>query len=304
LNNHRVNLHTQVSGWFKIEVIRGDGSKKLLADWFPNLILNQGLNQMAQGTSWLAACQVGSGSTVPAITDTGLVTRIAGTTTRTSTANGVTSVPPYYAYRTTTYRFATGVAAGNISEVGIGLSATTATLTSRALILDGDGNPATLTILDTETLDVTYQFRYYVPTEDLTGEILLRDTLHSWTARAANCISASSWNLSTNTGILTEGYAVTAPTAYLEDIRDITTIPLTSIGNASIAASAYAPNSFYIDHTITASLAQWNNAAGIKSISVRKGLGMYQIGFTPNIMKVAEDVLVLVLRHSWGRKVL
>lgn len=138
-----LELHTEVEGWFKFEAISEDGTRRVLADWFPNLITDQGLNQMGTLATWLNACQVGSGSTVPAVSDTQLVTRVAGTTTIQSTVQGIQSTPPYYASRTRTYRFAAGVATGTLSEVGVGTTATVGNLYSRALILDGAGNPTT-----------------------------------------------------------------------------------------------------------------------------------------------------------------
>ena len=305
MDNPILELHTEVEGWFKFEAISVDGTKRVLADWFPNLITDQGLNQMGTLTTWLNACQVGSGSTVPAVSDTQLVTLVAGTTTVQSTVQGIQSTPPYYASRTRTYRFATGVATGTLSEVGVGTTATVGNLYSRALILDGAGNPTTLTILSTETLDVTYQCRYYVPTVDLTGSILLRTTTHAWTSRACRCTTGSYWwynsggqaeNVVTVSNPILYG-GLTAAIAAIESYP--TGTPYTGSG---VTWATYINNSFYTDATITAGLTVGNDANGLGAVLLNLGIGTYQIGFVPRIMKTSSDILVLVVRHSWGRK--
>ena len=302
-----LELHTEVEGWFKFEAISEDGTKRVLADWFPNLITDQGLNQMGTLATWLNACQVGSGSTVPAVSDTQLVTLVAGTTTVQSTIKGIQSIPPYYASRTMTYRFAAGVATGTLSEVGVGITATVGNLYSRALILDGTGTPTTLTILSTETLDVTYQCRYYVPTVDLTGSILLRTTTHAWTSRACRCTAIGYWWY--NAGGQAENTSAGAGAAPLffggltAAIAAIESYPTgTSYTGVTITWASYINNSFYTDATITAGLTIGNNAAGLGAVRLNLGIGTYQIGFVPNIMKTSSDILVLVVRHSWGRK--
>jgi hypothetical protein len=301
-----VNLKTEVSGWFKIEAIKPDGSKRILADWFPNLITDQGLDRMGTSNTWISYCHVGTGSTAPATSDTQLVSFLASSNSRTTTTRGIQSSSPYYTYRTHTYRFNEGVAAGNLSEVGVGWTAANGALYSRALILDGAGNPTTLTILSNETLDVTYQCRHYIPETDVTGTVVLRGTTHTWTARAANCTGGNYWwNQGTayDVGIAANA-SIYGNSAYTGAIGAITTIPSgTNLSGGTLAFSAYSASSLLIDATITYSLAQGNNALGIGAILVSMGLGYYQIGFTPtNIMKTADDVLVLNLRHSWARK--
>ena len=305
MDNPILELHTEVEGWFKFEAISVDGTKRVLADWFPNLITDQGLNQMGTLITWLNACQVGSGSTVPAVSDTQLVTLVAGTTTVPSTVSGIQSTPPYYASRTRTYRFAAGVATGTLSEVGVGTTATVGNLYSRALILDGTGAPTTLTILSTETLDVTYQCRYYVPTVDLTGSILLRTTTHAWTSRACKCTAISYWwynagGQAENTSAGVDPLFFGGLTAAIAAIESSPTG--TSYIGATITWASYINNSFYTDATITAGLTTANDANGLGAVRLNLGIGTYQIGFVPRIMKTSSDILVLVVRHSWGRK--
>ena len=68
-----------VGGRYKIEAFKGfkildangewtgkvfefAGSRRLCADWFDNLITNQGLDYIGSSSTWLSACQVGTSS--------------------------------------------------------------------------------------------------------------------------------------------------------------------------------------------------------------------------------------------------
>ena len=75
-----MNLHTSLQGEYRLVINRQDGSQQDTG-WFPNLILNQGLDRLGLGTnpyySIIRYAHVGSGTTAPAATQTGLVTFVA-----------------------------------------------------------------------------------------------------------------------------------------------------------------------------------------------------------------------------------
>ena len=79
---------------------------------------------------------------------------------------------PYYRWAKVTWRFGQGVAAGNISEVGLGWG--NSNLWNRALIKDANGNPTTITVLSDEYLDVVSEIRDY-PTLSSSGSFNLLD---------------------------------------------------------------------------------------------------------------------------------
>lgn len=292
-----INLREECEGYYKIEAVKADGSRRLLADWFPNLILDAGLDRMGDNLDYLSWCQVGSGSAAPAPTQTTLVARVAGTNATQSDTNANSGADPYFARRTITYRFAQGVATGVLAEVGVGW-ASTGSLYSRALILDALGNPTTITVLADESLDVTYELRMYVWTAETAGAITLNGVTHSTVQKSA---LAANWSLSfvsMNAGLGLNCSAFTGAVSVA-----ITGSPSgASIGTATISAAAYTPGSLSRTLNITAGLTQWNNAAGIGAVIVQAGWGRWQIGFTPNIMKTASDILTIQVRHSWGRK--
>lgn len=139
-----VNLDCQVEGLFRFEVYKTDdagvevaGTRKVASDWQRNLILDSGLNRMATDGDYLNCCQVGSGSSAPANGQTSLDSRVAGVT---SLSGGPFVAPsaPYYVGLRRTYPFATGVATGNLSEVGVGWGTSGTVLFSRSLIKDAE----------------------------------------------------------------------------------------------------------------------------------------------------------------------
>ena len=291
-----INLREECEGYYKIEAVKPDGSRRLLADWFPNLILDSGLDRMGANADYLNWCQVGSGSTAPASTQTTLVARVAGTSTKQSNVSANSGAAPFFARQTVTFRFAAGVATGVLAEVGVGW-ATTGSLYSRALILDALGNPTTITVLADESLDVTYELRIYVWTESTTGIIALKGITHDVLHKSA---IAAQWLIAGGKASDTSP-SVTAFTGQVSE--DITGSPSgTNISSATISAAAYTPGALARTLNITAGLTQWNNASGIGAIRIAAGWGQWQIGFTPNIMKTASDILTLQVRHSWGRK--
>lgn len=289
---------TQCAGWFKIEAIRPDGTRRVLADWFPNLILDGGLDRMGANANYLSWCQVGSGSTAPVAAQTALVNRIAGTNTVQASSTGAQASAPYYGWARRTYRFAQGVAAGNLSEVGVGW-ATSGSLFSRALILDGGGSPTTITVLSDEVLDVTYELRRYPGTVDLTGTVVLDGVTHNWVSRAAGVTTAGVW---TGTGAM----VLDAAQSFSGNIGAVTALnPSGTSGSLTATALAYSAGSYTRAATVSAGLGDSNLSGGIRSIIVWSnvvGTSRYQIQFDPAIPKDNTKVLSLTIQHSWARR--
>jgi len=305
----KVNVNSKVAGFYKLEAVKLDKngneiSRRLVADWFPNLVTNGGLNRMVGG-DYLYYCQVGSGSTTPAFTDTALTSRIANNSSA-SVTNGYLSVSPYYAWKRIVYRFNEGVAAGNLSEVGVGW-ATTGSLFSRALILDGLGDPTTITILADETLDVTYELRLYPKLTDDTGTVVFTGNIggtYDWVIRPAQ-LGVGGWRLG-NTLDSNYFYYINLAGSYAGngDIGPITGVPTgTNVTNGSVVEDAYINNSLEVTGTITFGLTAGNHVSGYKSsyFYVGADAAMLQLSFTPAIPKTSNDILTFKVKHSWGR---
>jgi hypothetical protein len=291
-------------GRYKIEAVNAEsGKRRVLADWFPNLITNAGLDRLAASNPlYLQNCYVGTGNTTPAFANTALVSLLASTNTFQATSAAMASTSPYFSTRTNTYRFAQGAAAGNVAEVGIGNTSTN--LFSRALILDGTGAPTTITVLSTEFLDVTYAFEVIVPLVDVTGTVVIVGVSYAYTLRAAAATNAANWCPSQTGSPM--GY-VTMP-VYSGAIGTILTSPAGTAANAdSLVTATYVATNLFLDTTATYGLNTANfGAGGITALTgattpSSNGIGAFQVGFSPFIPKDATHILTLTMRNSWVR---
>lgn len=313
----------------------GELRRKALAHESPNLITNAGLDALGgkHGLDYQRYCCVGSGSTTPAVTDTAIESLVAAadySTAKQAGTYGTESASPYYTWISRTWRFGEGVATGNLSEVTVGWSATGAGVFSRALILDELGDPTTLTILADETLDVTYEFRYYPKLTDDTGTGLVFGGniggTYDWTLRSSRCgvladhgEEIDGWGLNWyelfGTGRVEEG---TIHNGYKNDgfrfyVFDGVAGPLTGLpsGNSidysysnmeAIGPLPYLDGSYEREWTFTLGFNQGNLAGGIRSVALRRaGIGSYQMQLDPAIPKTSTDKLTINFKLRWGR---
>lgn len=308
-------------GWFKFRIGKGDErgiqDVRVETDWMQNLITNQGLDRHGNGTDWLRYCQVGSGNTAPTFTDTTMATLVAAAQNvlgAGSSFRGVVTSPEYYAYYRMLYRFTTGQAAGNLQEVGIGWGTTGSTLYSRALIVDGAGNPITLTVLADEILEVFYEWRIYPPTVDKTGTINISGNDHDYILRAAEVDQLQSqygagwgpWGADTG-GIAWGANAGMRGNnqgngAWQGAIGPITGSPTgaASGGSPTIVNPAYVNNSLERKGSHVYGIGTTNP---IRSILYSWNIGAsYQVEFDPVIPKTNMNQFTIEFIHSWARR--
>lgn len=287
-------------------LIKGSERGEEVVAEFDNLITNGGLDRlgMSSNSEILNYCQVGTGSTTPAFTDTSLASRFASHSSiedTTSTGPDITNL-----YRTTTrrYRFNAGVFNNTvISEVGIGW-ASSGSLFSRALILDSEGDPITITLLNDEYLDVVYSLRLNFPIADVTGTVSISGESYDYILRSYQRTNATHLTTLHFNGLdLLVGYTgelggvITAPSGTLETIDVLVTTGVYTAGN------------YYVDITSgQVGLNDCNLPGGIKSITFARSRTSpgpdafrFQIQFTPAIPKTASKVMTLSFRISWGR---
>lgn len=304
----RIPLTIGVSGRYKLTVRNSRGEITRETPWFDNLITDAGLEQLGTGDApandVMRYCHVGSGNTAPEVGDTALVSFIASALYATN-ATTAQATAPYYGSKTRTYRFNAGVATGNISEVGIcGKSDNTLALFSRALVLDGSGNPTTITVLADESLDVTYELRDYPPLADVTGSVVINGTSYNYTMRAAIVTNAAAWATYIDQ---TCGASPAAGNlfAYTGAIGSITQTPSgTQITGATttFANLAYSANSLVRQMLGTFGL---NDAVGnILSVLFYTTYGAYQLGFDAAVPKNNTQTFQLTFQIAWARKTL
>lgn len=293
---------TEMEGWWRLKAVRPNGDVRLDTGWFPNIITNSGLDAIGTSTTYLNECRVGTGNTAPSALDTSLQTQVGTTTSIQNTSVTAQSTEPYYGAYTRTYRFAAGVATGNIAEIGVGVPA--GALFSRALILDGGGSPTTITVLADEFLDATYQLRMKPPLNDVLGTINISGVNYDTVTRAANVTNSTSWGLPSMGG----GSQGSNYTFHTGTLGAITTLPSGShyFSNAS-SQGVYSPGSYSRDFGDTVGLDSGNNVGGIRTIAYELGsnatqhMGHMQTQFTPTIPKDNTKVFTFVCRHIWAR---
>ncbi len=291
----------ELAGRFKIDAIKPDGSRRVAADWFNNLILDAGLNRLGTAPAF-GRCMVGSSSTPAVASQTGLVALVAETTNQ--FGGTATGVETGYAYMRITYRFTTGQVTGNLSEVGVGWAANTCF--SRARILDGNGNPTTITVLSDEQLEVTYELRLYWPTGSSSGSITLGGQNYNYLMRAS--ITGSWANLmagflSLSASSVVSGQAVSYTGSNNASLGDITTNPGgTQTGTPCDLGpnGSYVNNSYQMNYRMSASTTQMNT--DISGIRLTTFMGYYKIGFEPQIPKDNTKTLSLDFLMTWARR--
>lgn len=302
-----LNIPHAVAGRFKIEAFKVDaqgeeiqGTRRLAADWFDNLVVDAGLDRMGSNSDYLSTCIVGSGSAAPAVGDTQLQSRVASTTAINSDTNGMV-VSPRYGWKRKTFRFAAGAAAGNLSEVGIGWSSTA--VFSRALILDGGGNPTTITVLSDEVLDVTYELRAYVNEADVSFNVVISGVTYACVLRPANIGGNQGLQLGDAITINTANRASGARSTESNVLGSVTGMPSGTQNSMDYTNKPYVNGTFYRSHVLTAQLNNSNFATGLGAVVVSNTFSDFQTSFTPKIPKDATKVLTLQVRSTWGRHV-
>jgi hypothetical protein len=292
-------IQPKLAGRYLMVAVKPDGTERHLAE-FDNLLTDVGLNQIGVGTPFGWA-QVGSGSVAPANTDTALQTHVASTNSNTASATGVQSATPYYGWVRQTYRFAAGVAAGNLSEVGIGWG-TSGNLLSRSLIKDSDDNPTTITVLSDEVLDITYELQIYPPDADVDFDVTISGVTYACVLRAAG-VTGNQWDPSFMPAYGgSQGFAVALVQG---PIGPITAMPSGgSYANVNATMDAYSNNSLTRTGVASYTLDQGNSVDGIAAVVIQSQFaGTYQVSFTPPIPKDNTRVLSLNCSLSWARKV-
>lgn len=310
-----------MAGLYRFEAFKQDavgnevpGTRRVVADWFPNLITDLGMrsHMVDSAGDLMSSCRVGSGSVPPEPTDTALAAPVGNNSSDHSPAVGFSNAHPYYGWRRLTYRFNAGVAAGNLSEVGVFGSAG---MYSRALIKDSSGDPVTVTVLPDEVLDVTYELRVYVPTSDSVYTVTDSGSgiEYTFTIRAARAGSNSWCGQSPSSSHIgktwNSTYLRVAPAT--SGLAPTTDLPTGLSGGIHIGVG-WSPviqdeGSFTASRTLTLRLTAGNVAGGIGAMTFGdEGYGtscswMFQAAVSPVIAKDGTKTLSLTVALTLTR---
>ena len=180
MSNLQLNLG--MSGYFKLcarKTTTGAISKE--TPWMQNHITDAGLRNWLYSVP-LSGCRVGVGTSEPGDSDTGLDSQIAAVTSVDSwTMGSGRNLLESYIFQRIRFRFAQGVAAGDLTELGIYQGNT---LFSRILIKDETGTITPFPVAWDEFLDVTYELRIYQDPYDVTYTAIIngeeREVITRW----------------------------------------------------------------------------------------------------------------------------
>jgi hypothetical protein len=168
--SNAIGQRSTVEGHWEIEVHRR-GLGVVAKREFHNLITDAGLDQLGTMTfaNVTAVVHVGTGTVAPSVTDTTLAGPLAGSTGRRASpdvthlwADYTSESPPRIQYdRISVYQFPVGQVVGNLSEIGVGPGSVSSpeSLFSRALILDSNGDPTTVTATADDIVVCRYTLR-------------------------------------------------------------------------------------------------------------------------------------------------
>jgi len=299
-----VQINNSVGARFKLAARKASTEEITReTEWFKNIVLDTGLNRMSVGT-WIDRVRVGSGNSTPVASQTQLDNTIASTTTVLSDSQSVskqTTTSPYYVAAKRTYRFAEGVAAGNISEVGCGWG-NGLDLWNRALVKDLNGDPTTITVLSDEFLDVIVEVRYY-PTQSFSGSFNLLN-------KTGGIVSSHTYTGLPHFGegtLPTFDVVTGARTAlFASNMNDVNTFPSSQIGSVATLSTYLSPKTL----TCTSSLPLATANGSIKTVrqnfntitntSTTAG-SAYKFEIDPPVVKTDQMVLSFTFSISWDR---
>lgn len=307
-----MNVELGIKGFYTLRIGDAKTGKIRQTLEFENVITDIGLDRIGTNAP-IAYAFVGTGTATPAVTDQKLSVFLAATNTAAPAGNNVATqatTAPWWGGYVKAYRFGEGVAAGNLTEIGVGWGGTsqaTHLLFSRALIKDGAGNPTTITVLPNEFLDVSYESRVYLPADDVVfTNVMIYGNPHKFTVRGIAQAAAgdqgglgvSGWNAYGNFNAYRD-FALSAITA--------SAVSGTSLANGAASAAAYTSGSLKRAQTVTYGLTSANHANGISGFYMVSGSGSYllpkfQILVEPPIMKDNTKTLALTVTWRWARR--
>jgi hypothetical protein len=326
------------AGKFTVELVHSRTGEVAQRLEFNNIITNAGLDLMAgirasgafDGTMPMVPpsatltssnyplnwCGVGTGSNVPAFTDTALQTQ----TLRTNEAGGFAPVngragDNSYSYTRITKEFTESQANANLTEVGFFDASTGGIMFTRQLFKDGAGNPVTVTKTSDFRLRVIYEFRVYPIITDTAGSITVNGGAVSVTFRPYEIDDPGHWNAkyASYPGPITLATTTRAVECFeTQTLAATTSSPSGSAANpTSHQLTTPVAGNYYNEYTSIFMADKANFATGIGLMTLgrelwtgggsERSMGRYQASLATKITKTSTDKLTVVHRTGWTR---
>lgn len=303
-------------GEVKVTVKRADGTVRLDTGFFPNVITNLGLDAIGNDKELFTYCAVGGGNSTPANTNTKLDNLLGISQPISSEAkydyDPVRDTAFYKCSRTVGYRF-TGLDNKNIAEVGLVDNDGSSQLPAftRTLIKDSSGNPAVITVLSGEILELQYRLWQVFDLKDKDHTVAAMIDGLSVGVKVKIRLAGvggnvgGSWNYATVVGARLTYQGNNNPVFGTGEIGNITGgISGKTLVSSAPSWEAYQPASYRRKFYVNASIKE--AILPIRSFLFCTGLGAYQVRFGTMagdlpIDKTNQDTLQFGFEMSWGR---
>ena len=299
-----------IGGYFYVDLIDAKSGEIKQHLEFPNLITDAGLDLIGTGVKLNVVYNelaVGTGTSTPAVTDTALDAQVDSTTSDNgiADADGTVSTPREYAFRRRTRVFLEGEANADLTELGWKVGST---LANRALFKDLAGNSTTVFKTDNDLLQISYEYRIFAPTVDLSGsfDLGIGSGSTSYMLRPQNVGQADGWGaLRTDMGDFTSPFAKVHETAQLGS-RTGNNDPSPSAEESSNTFLTYTSSNFFRDmeYEWTYSDAVFGSGIGLITWNPWFSSGnkaIWQMFLSSSLEKTNTNKFTIRFRQRWDR---
>lgn len=310
-------------GWVTVELIHARTGLVKQHLHFKNLITTAALNAFGANNQlanflrngWLG---VGTGNTAPANGDTGLQTP---TGVRTNSEGGGASSTGWgtsnaYVFRRTVREFSESQSNGNLTEFGMFNASSAGIMLCRQLFKDGAGSATVVTKTSDDKLRVTYEFRMYPSTVDITGTVTVNAVNYDYTGRVCNMGVDTAWGDQSSGAVgMLNNFGRTGNNTAVGNASNATSLGSTSSSgvqgatqsgnNDSSNFTAYVADSFYMEYAYIWNVGTANLTPGIRGFNFQPWSSAnsttHQLFLSAAIPKTNTQKLTLTFRWAWAR---
>lgn len=307
-----MNIQTggKVSGVYGIKVLRNAGTDKEHLEDFgesPNMLLDGFFERFSSGNldSYRWYMFVGTGTTPVDATQTQLVSQVGNNDQMVPRTNDNVKVGnDYIASTRAVAEWDIGDIVGNISEVGVRLGARMgSTVDSRALIVDSQGNPTTITVTAEDKLVINYTLKYIIPAQQHVSVVDFAGVQTTCTLETLNALNKNVWSFDS---VLAKFFTILNHSGTQELVNNPELGPTSSSFNQSSISITYSePSTGARRLSFFADTEDCNEPLGLKYLTTTgvNSYGYMAIGmhFDPPIPKDTTKTLTLNLDFTLTR---
>lgn len=296
---------------FKVQKFRSDGLITYEGPWFHNVVLNIGLDFMrswnvvpGDGHSLIEYINVGTGTSDPSFTDTGLGNRVAttaklyGSLTTDHSPGDIGESLPSWRWWQRTFEFSVGFLSANTNLTELGLSRfSDSEYFNRELFRDGNGDPTAITVKGDEGIRITVRSTLYASMAH-NETIAASFGVDGITRAATTKLVGSAWR--TSDDHIMPGHWPSGPKAVYVATADGSFVEATSYSDLP-----YTDGDHYRDRELTwypgTFVGDWKRIRTGWSYGSNVGGYMWEIVLDEAISIADTEEIKMTVRRSWGR---